>query len=129
MANPISVKYAYVDGAHFFTSDDPVAAGLCSASTNLKDAFDDVAVQLNAILNLDHGILHPNYQPAVSYEQFIDDLLVRLKEDLSRTETPAVRTLTPSMSRPSRRPSHGLRRARLDTRYVAWKINNQHQAA
>jgi hypothetical protein len=67
--NAIKVTYKFIDGAHFFVSTDKEAVGLCVANTDLKTAFDEVAVQLNAIYAFNHGKKY-NFQPAVPFETF-----------------------------------------------------------
>jgi len=47
----VTVVYAYVDGAHFFTSPDPIAKGLCVASEDLATAFHEVNVQLSELIS------------------------------------------------------------------------------
>ena len=70
----VSVNYSFVDGAHFFTSDEAKWAGLCAASISLKDAWNDVAIQLNNLAKLDHGIKDPNFKPAASsFDEFLTD--------------------------------------------------------
>ena len=43
----LKVQYTYVDGMHFFVSGDALTKGLCAGHTNLKVAYDEVAIQLN----------------------------------------------------------------------------------
>ena len=46
---PVQVLYAYIDGAHFFTSFQ--VKGLCAASEDLETAFNEVSVQLGELLS------------------------------------------------------------------------------
>ena len=54
----IPVWYAKVDGAHFFTSNDPLAAGLCAASKNFDVAMSEAVMQLEYLLEkkLGHAV-------------------------------------------------------------------------
>lgn len=53
---PIEVLYSFVDGAHFFTSEDESAKGLCAASTDLHAAFTEVAYQLKILFEKNLGV-------------------------------------------------------------------------
>jgi len=52
----ITVQYSFVDGAHFFTSKDPLAKGLCVASRDLHAAFLEVPYQLKVLLDKNKGL-------------------------------------------------------------------------
>lgn len=65
----ITVKYALIDDAHFFTSDDELALGLCAAHQDLKLAFEETAVQLKTLLKLNHD-LDMEVEPTVPFEDF-----------------------------------------------------------
>jgi len=52
---PIEVTYKYIDGAHFFVSDDKEALGLCVAHCDLKTAYEEVAYQLSALFEHNHN--------------------------------------------------------------------------
>lgn len=98
MSSAISVTYSYIDGAHFFTSEDPAAAGLCAASTDMKDAFDDVAVQLTNLFKLNHGVETPMFKPAVTFEHFLRMLIAEVEGTLQRErKRRAAATLHPSV--------------------------------
>lgn len=45
----LKVLYKYVDGAHFFVSDDEKTLGLCVAHTDAVKAFEAVGAQLKAL--------------------------------------------------------------------------------
>ena len=66
--NVIKVKYAFIDGAHFFTSDDKLGLGLCAAHQDLKTAFEETSFQLKTLLKLNHQI-EADIEPTVSLEQ------------------------------------------------------------
>ena len=51
----VRVLYKYVDGAHFFVSDDKKAIGLCVADKDLKKAFDEVSRVLEVLFRENHG--------------------------------------------------------------------------
>ncbi|MCH7889081.1 MAG: hypothetical protein IIA00_07365 [Proteobacteria bacterium] len=84
----VSVNYSIVDGAHFFTSDDAKWAGLCAASVNLKDAWNDVAFQLNTLAKLNHGIESPDFQPASSFDEFLADVKAVMADLLAASPPP-----------------------------------------
>ena len=51
----VSVLYKYVDGAHFFVSDDEKTLGLCVAHKDPIKAFDAVSVSLTKLFKENHG--------------------------------------------------------------------------
>lgn len=65
----VKVLYKFIDGAHFFVSNEREAAGLCVASADLKTSFDEVANQLNVLFEHNHG-RKSNFRPAVPFEAF-----------------------------------------------------------
>ena len=83
MMDAVSVTYTFVDGAHFFTSDHPKWIGLCAASTHLKDAWDDVSVQLNNLAKFNHGFENSDFQPASTFDAFLKDLKELLAANLA----------------------------------------------
>ncbi len=83
----VSVNYSFVDGAHFFTSDEAKWAGLCAASITLKDAWDDVSIQLNNLAKLNQGIENPDFQPASSFDEFLAEVKAIIA-DLLATSLP-----------------------------------------
>jgi hypothetical protein len=70
MSDVINVTYKYIDGAHFFVSNDKDAAGLCVAHTDLKTAFDEVAKQLNVLFEHNHNQKGATFKPGASFETF-----------------------------------------------------------
>lgn len=64
----ISVKYAHIDGAHFFTSDDKLGEGLCAAHQDLKIAYEETSHQLKVLLKLNHNI-DADVEPMVPLEE------------------------------------------------------------
>ena len=63
----IKVHYAYVDGAHFFTS--PEVPGLCAASTDLETAYRSVSPQLSRLVKGPDGKMQ-NFVPGAPVERF-----------------------------------------------------------
>ena len=51
----VNVIYTYVDGAHFFLSNDEDALGLCVAHTDLETAYHAVAPTLEKLFKENHG--------------------------------------------------------------------------
>ena len=80
----VSVTYSFIDGAHFFTSEDPKWAGLCAASTELESAWDDVGIQLNHLAKVNHGMENPNFVPASSYPEFLKELHEAMQAELAK---------------------------------------------
>lgn len=72
----IEIIYKYVGGAHFFSSNDERAQGLCVASTDLQAAFDEVSIQLKVLAkeNRNEDIY---IEPVVSFDEFRDRLMNR----------------------------------------------------
>ncbi len=54
-ASAIKVEYQYVGGAHFFSSKDERAQGLCVANRNLDVAFQQVGQQLKILAKVNWG--------------------------------------------------------------------------
>jgi hypothetical protein len=83
--NYIKVKYAPIDGAHFFTAHDTLSQGLCVAHFDLKTAFNEATIQLKMLLKQNHG-WDCDVEPAISFEEF--------EQELSRqmTSNPHIRT-------------------------------------
>jgi hypothetical protein len=69
MSTTIKVLYKFIDGAHFFVSNEREVDGLCVASADLKTAFDEVANQLNVLFEHNYG-RKSDFQPAVQFEVF-----------------------------------------------------------
>jgi len=80
-----AVKYAKIDGAHFFTAHHELSQGLCVGHHDLKTAFDEATLQLKMLLKENHG-LECDVEPALTFEQFEAEVR-RLT-----TETPHIRT-------------------------------------
>jgi len=51
----VNVLYKYVDGAHFFVSDDEKTLGLCVANKDPIKAFEAVSIQLTKLFKENHG--------------------------------------------------------------------------
>ena len=84
----VSVNYSFVDGAHFFTSDDTKWAGLCAASIHLNDAWDDVTIQLNNLAKLNHAMKGADFQPASSFDEFLADVKAIIVDQLATSSPP-----------------------------------------
>lgn len=78
----VKVLYKFVDGAHFFVSDDEASLGLCVAHTDAHQAFDAVSVQLKKLFKLNHNI-DANFQPTFTTAGFVDWLKERGAQSLS----------------------------------------------
>lgn len=70
----LNVVYKFIDGAHIFSSTDPLIQGLYAASTELKEAFDDVPIQAKTLLQLNHKI-DVDVVPQIPYEEFLKQIL------------------------------------------------------
>ncbi len=57
MMKIIKIDYQIIDGAHFFTSKDELAVGLCAAHNDFNVALADVLIQLKTLLEKNHGII------------------------------------------------------------------------
>ena len=75
----INVVYEFIDGAHIFSSTDPLACGLYAASVDLKEAYDDVPVQVKTLVKLNHGI-----EDEVEHGQPFDEFVKQLLSGLTR---------------------------------------------
>jgi len=65
----VTVKYEYVDGVHFFYSEEKKALGLIVAQRNLKNAFEEVAKVLKILFRENHG-QDLEFVPEVKYLEF-----------------------------------------------------------
>src|ERR1700724_3430287 len=65
----VQITYKYVDGAHFFVSNDKDVQGLCVAHADLKIAYEEVARQLNILFEQNKGEKR-NFRPTVPFEKF-----------------------------------------------------------
>lgn len=65
----VKILYKYVDGAHFFVSDDEKTLGLCVAHTDLETAYNAVSAELNKLFkeNYDEDI---DFQPEYDVRSF-----------------------------------------------------------
>jgi hypothetical protein len=70
----LTAVYKCIDGAHIFSSTDGLACGLYAASTDLREAFDDVPVQVKMLLKLNHGI-DGEVVSEMTFEEFLIQLL------------------------------------------------------
>ncbi|MBC7158516.1 MAG: hypothetical protein H5U21_00490 [Porphyrobacter sp.] len=65
----VKVLYKFVDGAHFFVSNDEASVGLCVAHESLEKAFDAVEIQLTKLFRKNHGI-EAEFSPSMSSMAF-----------------------------------------------------------
>lgn len=65
----VNVLYKYVDGAHFFVSDDEKTLGLCVADKDIAKAFDAVAPALGKLFKENYGE-DAIFIPRMSLEDF-----------------------------------------------------------
>lgn len=85
----IHVKYACVDGAHFFTAGDELSKGLCVAHECLETAYAEVTAQLTYLLTNNHG-LQGEVEPAQAVQDFESWL-----EELTQVKRPTI-TVVPA---------------------------------
>lgn len=83
MSKPVNVLYKFVDGAHFFVSNDEATAGLCVAHGDVKKAYESVGTQLSKLFKMNHGEdLH--FEPSMSVDAFIEWLEVSKNQAMSK---------------------------------------------
>jgi hypothetical protein len=70
----LTVTYECIDGVHIFESTDRLVRGIYAASTSLQEAFDDVPVQAETLLKLNHGI-EAEVDHECTYEEFLEQIL------------------------------------------------------
>jgi len=69
---PVLVVYAYIDGAHFFTSLN--VKGVCAAHSDLRVAYKEVAIQLSHLLSKDtsNPVSCEPEQPVEEFEHWLE---------------------------------------------------------
>jgi hypothetical protein len=65
----VKVLYKFVDGAHFFVSNDEASVGLCVAHNDLETAFNSVEIQLEKLFKKNHGV-EVKFSPSMSAMAF-----------------------------------------------------------
>ena len=65
----VKVLYKYVDGAHFFVSNDKETLGLCVAHKDLETAFSAVAPTLTKLFEANRGE-SVTFVPNVKFSEF-----------------------------------------------------------
>lgn len=65
----VKVLYKFVEGTHFFVSDDEQSAGLCVADDEIEIAFNAVEVQLEKLFKLNHG-MNMKFEPSIDAMTF-----------------------------------------------------------
>jgi hypothetical protein len=83
MSKPVNVLYKYVDGAHFFVSNDEASIGLCVAHNDVKAAYGAVAPQLKKLFKVNHGE-DVEFHPAMSVDAFVGWLEAQKSQSLTR---------------------------------------------
>ena len=73
------IEYKYVDGAHFFTSNDPRVNGVCVANANPIVAYQEVTHQLSVITG--HAIAPAHPQEA--FLAWLNDLIEKNTAEFS----------------------------------------------
>ncbi len=89
----VNVLYKYVDGAHFFVSDDEKTKGLCVAHTNPAKAFEAVSVTLEKLFKENHGE-DVGFVPSLSVSDF-QDWFVANSETAKQKPTPGTAGIFP----------------------------------
>ncbi len=79
----VNVLYKYIDGAHFFVSDDEKTLGLCVAHKDPVKAFEAVSVQLKTLFKENHGE-DVEFLPNLSIQVFQQWFAARSEEALTR---------------------------------------------
>ena len=79
----VNVLYKYVDGTHFFVSDDEKTLGLCVASKDPAKAFEAVGTTLTKLFKENHGVDTPFY-PGLSLHEFQRWFVHRSEEALTK---------------------------------------------
>jgi hypothetical protein len=97
----LTVVYKCIDGAHIFSSTDGLACGLYAASTDLREAFDDVPVQAKMLLKLNHGI-EGKVVTEITFEEFLKQLLSSITRALESRHRGAGRTKVPGVLPPNK---------------------------
>ena len=68
--NPgVKVIYKFIDGVHFFVSDEKEALGLCVAHADLEPAYYEVGNQLAVLYEHNHG-KKVTFAPAMPFDEF-----------------------------------------------------------
>ena len=77
----VNVLYKYVDGAHFFVSDDDKSLGLCVAHKDPVKAFEAVGSTLTKLFKENHGE-NAIFYPELSVHAFQQWFMHRSEEAL-----------------------------------------------
>jgi hypothetical protein len=91
----VKVLYKYVDGAHFFVSNDEASVGLCVAHCELEKAFDAVEIQLTKLFKKNHGV-EAVFSPSMSSMAFASWVKNQQAEN-SSMPSPGVAGMVPWM--------------------------------
>jgi len=69
LKNPVSVMYKFVDGKHYFISNDEVTKGLNVSNTDMKKAFSSVGFELSKLINKNYN-QSVKFVPAITFNSF-----------------------------------------------------------
>jgi hypothetical protein len=78
--NIVNVFYKFIGEAHFFTSYDQEAIGLCVAHNDLEKAFFEVSEQLNKLFEYNHD-KKVSFSPVMKFEKFKEFIDTQLIND------------------------------------------------
>ncbi len=79
----VNVLYKYVDGAHFFVSDDDKTLGLCVAHKDPIKAYEAVGATLTVLFRENHGE-EAIFIPGLSVHAFLKWFADRSEEALGK---------------------------------------------
>lgn len=89
----VQVLYKFVDGAHFFVSDDKETIGLCVAHSDLRTAYHEVGDALTFLFKENQGA-DVKFVPELSFEAF-QHWLTMMNNAAMQGPTPGVAGQTP----------------------------------
>ncbi len=92
----VKVLYKFVDGAHFFVSNDEASAGLCVAHNELEMAFEAVETQLAKLYKKNHDI-DAVFSPTMTTIAFVSWFNSHLKSN-AKTPSPGIAGTIPWIS-------------------------------
>ena len=78
----VKVLYKYVDGAHFFVSDDEATLGLCVAHKDPVKAFEAVSITLTKLFAANHKV-NAKFYPSLSLHEFQKWIAHRSEESMT----------------------------------------------
>lgn len=90
----VNVMYKYVDGAHFFVSDDEASTGLCVAHTEPAKAFIAVSMALTKLFAENHGEKNVEFVPSINLQAFLQWFTTK-RDDAMKQPTPGTAGVFP----------------------------------